>query len=338
MIYEQIESPFSTGKANLIKKMNVLNFRKNEFEITEHFYVCEKTKEEFTTSELDEININQVYNQYRDRFGLPFPDQIKSIREKYGVSAVKMSEILGLGANTYRLYEQGEVPSVGNGRLILNAENPETFKRNLISSEELINPKEFQKIYKKVDELIDFQEANKSHNQKIEELFGKISSDQYSGYRMPNIEKISHMILFFSENAETWKTKLNKLLFYADFLAFKHSGFGISGLDYRAIKYGPVPSRFGKLYDEISKGEYLKRVCVEERDYEGTFFVPKLTFNESLFNEFEIEMMKIISNRFKWFSAYEIKELSHEEKAWKDNIEDKKIISYKDYAFNLYAV
>lgn len=337
MIYEQIESPFSTGKANLIKKMNVLNFRKNEFEITEHFYVCEDTKEEFTTSELDEININQVYNQYRDKFGLPFPDQIKRIREKYAVSAIKMSEILGLGANSYRLYEQGEVPSVGNGRQILGAEDPTTFKLYLISNQELIEPKDFQKINKKVDELIDLQKTNKYHNQDIKELFGKIASDQYTGYRMPSIEKISHMILFFSENAETWKTKLNKLLFYTDFLAFKNSGFGISGLDYRAILYGPVPSKYGKLYDEISKGEYLKRVCVEERDYEGSFFIPKSTFNKHLFDEFELGIMKMVSDRFKWFSASEINEFSHEELAWKDNKEEQNIISYKDYGFNLLA-
>lgn len=338
MIYEQIESPFSTGKANLLKKLNVLNFRKNEFEITEHFYVCEDTNEEFTTSELDEININQVYNQYRDKFGLPFPDQIKRIREKYGVSAVKMSEILGLGANSYRLYEQGEVPSVGNGRQILGAEDPETFKRYLISNQELIEPKDFQKLIKKVDELIDLERINKYHNHDLKELFGKIASDQYTGYKMPSIEKISHMILFFSENAETWKTKLNKLLFYTDFLAFKNSGFGISGLDYRAIQYGPVPSKYGKLYDEISKGECLKRVCIEERDYEGSFFIPKLTFNENLFDEFELGIMKMVSDRFKWHSANEIKELSHEELAWKENKEEQKIISYKDYGFNLQTI
>jgi transcriptional regulator with XRE-family HTH domain len=338
MIDELIESPFSAGKANLLKKLNVLTFRKNEFEITEHFYVCENTNEEFTTSELDEININQVYNQYRDKFGLPFPDQIKRIREKYDVSAIKMSEILGLGANSYRLYEQGEVPSVGNGRQILSAEDPETFKRYLISNQELIDPKEFQKLINRVDELIDLERINNYYNHDLKELFGKIASDQYTGYKMPSIEKISHMVLFFSENAETWKTKLNKLLFYTDFLAFKNSGFGISGLDYRAIQYGPVPSKYGKLYDEISKGECLKRVCVEERDYEGSFFIPKLTFNENLFDEFELEIMKMVSDKFKWHSANEIKEVSHEELAWKENKEEQKIISYKDYGFTLQTI
>ncbi|NVN18235.1 DUF4065 domain-containing protein [Muricauda sp. HICW] len=338
MIYNQIDSPFSNGQAILKKKKSNLTFRKNDFEITEHFYVCEDTGEEFTTSELDAININQVYNQYRDKYGLPFPDQIKQIREKYKISATKMSEILGFGANSYRLYEQGEVPSVGNGRQILGAADPETFRLYLISNQELIDPRDFHKINKTIDELVSSETASKFHDQNMKELFGKISSDQYTGYKMPSLEKISHMILFFSENAETWKTKLNKMLFYSDFLAFKNSGFGISGLDYRAIQYGPVPSRYGKLYDEISKGEQLRRVYIEERDYEGSFFVPKLTFNEHLFDEFELDVMRMVSNKFKWYSANEIKELSHEELAWKENKEEQSIISYKDYGFSLKTI
>ncbi len=43
-----------------------------------------------------------------------------------GLSAARMAEVLGLGANTYRNYEQGEVPSESNARLL--AQNPEEFK------------------------------------------------------------------------------------------------------------------------------------------------------------------------------------------------------------------
>ncbi len=339
MIYEQIDSPFSEGQASLNRKVSTFSFRKNDFEITEHFYLCEETQEEFTTSELDALNLNQVYNQYRDKYGLPFPDQIKRIRAKYDVSALKMAEILGLGANSYRLYEQGEVPSVGNGRLILNAENPETFKRDLIASEELISPKEFQKIGQKVDELINLQEDNKYHDRVIYELFEKIASDQYTGYRLPDFERISNIVLFFSERMQTWITKLNKLMFYCDYLSFKNYGHGISGLDYRAIKLGPVPSKFQKMYELISDGELVNREYMEfENGNFGSYFKPCLTFNESLFEEYEIEVMNMVSNTFKYTRPSEIIEISHNESAWKNNKDEQNIISYKDYAFNLCAI
>lgn len=77
--------------------------------------------EEFTTTESDTVWFNQVTNQYRERHGIPFTDEIVALREKYGVSAAKMSLILGFGANQYRLYEDGEVPSESNGKMIRGA-------------------------------------------------------------------------------------------------------------------------------------------------------------------------------------------------------------------------
>lgn len=339
MIYNQIDSPFFEGKAILKRKANTLDFRKSKFEIIEHYYLCEKTQNEFTTSEVDRVNLNQVYNQYRDKYGLPFPGQIKRIREKYGVSAIKMSEILGLGANSYRLYEQGEVPSVGNGRLILAAEDPREFKRFLIASEELIDSRDFQKLCIKVDSLIESNSRDTISWATERDIFRKIVPDHETGYRLPNLEKISHMVLFFSERTNTWKTKLNKLLFYADFLAYKNFGFGISGLDYRAIKMGPVPSKFDKMYDLISEGDLMHREYIEtEHGNFGSRFVPVLTFNELLFDEYELEIMGVVSDRFKYSTPAEIIRVSHNELAWKENKDENEIISYRDYGFTLSAL
>lgn len=45
------------------------------------FYKCIDTKEEFTTAELDELNTNQLYNQYREKYSIPFPDEVKETHE-----------------------------------------------------------------------------------------------------------------------------------------------------------------------------------------------------------------------------------------------------------------
>ena len=339
MIHNIIESPFAEGNAVLKRKVNSFEFRKNSYDIIEHYYECETTHNEFTNSEVDNLNLSQVYNQYRDRFGIPFPCQIKSIREKYGVSAKKMSEILGLGVHSYRLYEQGEVPSVGNGRLIMAAEEPKEFKRFLLASEELIDPREFKKLVDRVDDLIERKRIPSYSDMIQSRIFTKIVPDHETGYRLPDLEKISNVILFFSERTQTWKTKLNKLLFYSDFLAFKHLGVGISGLDYRAILRGPVPSNYEKMYGLISDGDMLRREDIEyEHGNFGSFFKPLLTFNESLFEKEEIEIMQIVSDKFKYKKTEEIIKISHQEPAWKENEKDKKIISYRDYGFTLQAL
>ena len=95
-----------TGQEMILENENrILNFRKEEFNIVYQFYRCEETGEQFTSTELDEVNMIQLYNQYRDKHNLPFPEEIKEARLKYGLSAAKMSEILGFGINSYRQYE-----------------------------------------------------------------------------------------------------------------------------------------------------------------------------------------------------------------------------------------
>jgi uncharacterized protein YwgA len=250
-----------------------------------------------------------------------------------------MSDILGLGPNTYRLYEQGEVPTPGYGRLIIAANDPEKFVEFLIMSQEVIGEKEFKKLSKRVEEITDKESKAWVFNIALERLFDKIVPDHDTGYRLPNIEKIAHMIMYFSGSAQTFKTKLNKLLFYSDFLAFKNSGFGISGLDYKADNYGPVPQKFERLYEEIVDQGYLQKVYTDEYfGYQGTYFIPTLTFNELLFEPFELEIMKTVAEKFKYLSSTEMKNLSHDEPAWLSNIESKKIINYNEFGFTLQAV
>jgi len=336
MIKEKIESPFTEGSAFLERKPNVIKYRKADIEILEHYYVCEDTKEEFTTGALDKINLNQVYNLYREKFGILFPDQIKRIRQKYDLSASKMSEILGLGTNTYRIYEQGEVPSIGNGRLILAADDPKEVKRFLRSSKEVIGEKDYNKLQSRVEHLIEEEEKNRFSDFLMRRMFDVMVPDQYTGYRIPDFEKISHMVLFFSERMETWKTKLNKLLFYSDFLAFKNSGYGISGLEYRAIQMGPVPAKFEEIYNAMSGGEVVEREYYEmESGIYGSLFKPKTTFKGSLFSEFDLEVMEIVANSMKGKKAKEVIAQSHKEKAWLENEKERNMISYKDYAFDL---
>jgi putative zinc finger/helix-turn-helix YgiT family protein len=113
-----MKSPISNKEMILTKERRALVFRKETFEIVFHYYKCEDSGEQFTTTSTDDVNMNQLYNQYRDKFNIPFPDEIQSIREKYELSASKMSAILGFGTNSYRQYEAGEMPSISNARLI----------------------------------------------------------------------------------------------------------------------------------------------------------------------------------------------------------------------------
>lgn len=118
-----------TGKEmTYCQETRTANYRGETFTYTAHYYLCEETGERFTTTASDTEDMEQVYRQYRQRHGIPSPDEIKAIRMKYRVSAARMSNILGLGANQYRLYEAGEMPSLSNARLILLVADENNFK------------------------------------------------------------------------------------------------------------------------------------------------------------------------------------------------------------------
>ncbi|QJB33385.1 hypothetical protein HF324_19390 [Chitinophaga oryzae] len=65
-----MQSPFTGGHAKLQKEPMTLEFRKELFDITYHYYVCEDTGQQFTNDEIDTLNQNQVLDKYRAKHGL----------------------------------------------------------------------------------------------------------------------------------------------------------------------------------------------------------------------------------------------------------------------------
>lgn len=330
-----MKSPISGKEMMLKKEKRSVDFRKETFEIQFHFYLCEESEEQFTTTELDDINLKQVYNQYRSKHHIPFANEIKTTREIYGLSAARMSEILGFGANTYRLYEGGEIPSIANARLLKVTEDSSSFKSivELWESKD-INAKD--KLLDKIDNIIDRESKNVFKF--IEHyLLGENSADIYTGYQKPNIDKISEMVLYFSEKLKPFKTKLNKLLFFADFLMFKNSCYSMSGLRYRAIDMGPVPNNFQTIFEHIvNSGIVDIEYKTFPKGFVGEKFIGKKEreFNSELFSENELEILEKVVTKFSDFSTSEIIEHSHLEKAWTENNKSRSLISY-DHAFEL---
>jgi hypothetical protein len=145
------------------------------------------------------------------------------------------------------------------------------------------------------------------------------------------------MVVFFTETLMPWKTQMNKLLFYADFLHFKNTCYSISGARYRAIDMGPVPNNFNSIFEYIANNDDIDIFVTEfSNDRIGEQFKPRSNrkFNSELFDETEIQVLYTVAERFKGLKTPEVIELSHKEPAWLENEKEKKLISYK-YAFDL---
>jgi DNA-binding transcriptional regulator YiaG len=335
-----MKSPINGKEMKLMKENRTLTFRKEEYKVLYHFYICQESKEQFTNAELDEINLNQLYNQYREAHHLPFPDEIIAIRGEYKLPAIKMAEILGFGVNVYRNYESGEVPSESNARLIQLAKDPRKFK-DLVEISKVYEGDELQKIIRHIEKLIEEDRKNLFRLSFQEYLLGSKQPDVFSGYKIPSLEKLTEMVVFFTQELEPWKTKLNKLLFYADFLNYKKTCYSISGTRYRAIDMGPVPNNFNSIFEYIANNDDVDVYPIDFKDGKmGEQFKPnpKRKFNSGIFTENELNVLKEVVLCFEKTKTNDIIKISHQEKAWDDNFNaGKKLINY-NYSFELMAV
>lgn len=335
-----MKSPITGKEMTLKVEKSILEFRKEKFEYNHKFYYCEESGESFTTTELDEFNLNQVYNQYRDKHNIPFPDEIINLRSKYGLSASLMSKILGFGTNSYRNYERGEVPSLSNANLLNTVSSSINNFKLLVDLNNDLNEDEKQKVLKKIEVVKNNYLEDKDDKKYVNILFENRLPDNYTGYRKPNMEKMTNMIMFFASKLNPTETKMNKLLFYSDFYNYKKTAYSISGANYMAHNYGPVPVRFGGIFDYASSKDYIYMNMKDfGNGYWGKCFYKSehRDFNSELFSPEELDSLNFVSKTFAKCSATQIMEKSHEEKAWLENQKSKNLIDY-NYAFKLIHV
>lgn len=332
MIKQTMKSPFTGGMATLLREPSTLVFRKETFDYVHQFYECQDTHERFTTTELDEANLAQVYNQYRAKYGIPFPEEIKRIRKHYTLSATKMSEILGFGENQYRLYENGEMPSEANGKILMSIMNPEIFRVFVENARGQFSDNEYEKLMAKANSW----GRERYSSVVIDYVFGKSRRDISNGYTALSISKIKNILLYFIEKKNgVFITKMNKLLFYTDFLSYRESGKGMTGLRYKAIQHGPVPVRWDRIYSFYD--EIHQEIIQLTNDREGTMLVSNLSPVMEDFSEKEMEILETVYHRFKDETPTQISETSHQEEAWKRYFNTDMPINY-EMAFKLEAV
>lgn len=134
---------------------------------------------------------------------------------------------------------------------------------------------------------------------------------------------LAKSVLFFANNTseKLYKTKLNKLLFYTQFLYFKI--YKEQLLDFSFIKdyHGPAMKQLDEYLDMFSK---FKFIMLEKSGY-GVVIQPNIILSRECYLPFEIKIMDKVLHKFDKFTAHEISEYSHREPLWKNTILKEKI-------------
>lgn len=137
----------------------------------------------------------------------------------------------------------------------------------------------------------------------------------------PDDEKLREMILHLSDlsaqDRHFGAVKLNKLLFYADVLAYQLYGQSITGQEYQALAQGPAPRRLKPLVERMRKaGELRTQKTVVGRFAQLRPVAGRLP-NLSKFTKQENDLIVRVVQRFWDFNAKEISEESHLFLGWK---------------------
>ena len=309
-------------------------FRGEKYDFTYIAYRDDESGEEFTTTESDTIWYNQVTNQYREKHGIPYQDEIIALRERYGVSAAKMALILGFGTNQYRLYEEGEVPSESNGKMIRSAMNPKVFLDLVRSSRTQLTEKEFAKITAQVEAVIARSESWHDEVYVSERLFLS-GRGLANGFAPQSVGRLKNLLLYvLGQMGETFQTKMNKVLFYIDFLSYRERGMAISGLAYQAIEFGPVPQRWDRVYSAFDEVQEQLRLV------QGQECMSLLAGGEadmSAFTEAEMAVIDEVCGKLRDMTSRAVSKMSHEETAWKEHVGKPETIPFSE-AFKLVGV
>lgn len=115
-------------------------------------------------------------------------------------------------------------------------------------------------------------------------------------------EKLINAAVFFASNTNyCGKIKLIKLLYLLDFEQFRQTGHSVTGMEYRALKMGPVPMSFFEEWEALQPdfAEAVEIVPIKVIDHTREQVLPKRAFDDSHFTRRELRLMTELAAKFK---------------------------------------
>jgi len=309
-------------KLSLIKETENLEIRGETINVEVEYFKCAECGEKFENSRgHDALDI--AFREYRRRHDMLQPKMIRDWRKSKGLTQRELSDLLGWGGATISRYENGALQVEAHEKVLRLAMEPHNLVKLVEESPRALASEKRNRL---IAELHAAEQEACSFESMFEERFGNYEPDEFSGFQKFGLSKIFNAILYFCKDAPL-KTKLNKLLFYADFKHFKEYTVSITGAKYVHLQYGPVPNNYEFFTAELIRESALMSEEEMFGDYSGTKYKSLIDANLSIFNDTELKVLAEINEYFKSFNSSKIKDFSHKELAY-TSTHDGESISY----------
>lgn len=322
--------------ATLGVEKEVYNVRGEPIEVEAEIAICQKCGEKIFDEERDSRNLEKVYTNYRKVHNLLSPDEIRAIREKYGLSQRALSRLLGWGEITIHRYENGAIQDNVHNSTLRLIQDPQNVQKLFQANRKKLPSYTAARLEKRITSFLQ-EDKEQAFQISLERLVSHQHMDLTSGFKEYDLEKFKNMILYLVKRLDgVLKTKLNKLLWYCDFLHFKETSVSITGSQYIRLKYGQVPDNYERIIGTMQP-ELLDKDEIPFNTKDGIQIGEKFNVlvepDESIFSEKEIQVMDFVADTFRNDTSTSIMNKSHQETAYK-KCKDGDIISY-EYAKDL---
>ena len=214
-------------------------------------------------------------DEYRKKYSLLTSEQIKSLRTSTGMTQVEFSKYLGVGDASVARWETFQIQDKSMDNLI---------RRSVVNAGE---------------ESVWIVSAHKTK--------------ESTGNRNLSLPMLKELAVRMFELGESPLFAL-KMMFYADFHAFRTIGRSITGSPYVRLEYGPGPENFYALLQALKMDRRLV-------DNGGNNWIVKIKSNMELFDDQEKQAIKDVEDFIKKVGKKNVLDLSHKEPAFKETRE-----------------
>lgn len=261
------------------KNIEIKNLLKNtklkgeDLSVYSDSYSCISCSHTFMNDDQMNIFRQKVSDEYKRVHALLTSDELKSFRHNLGMTQNELATYLGVGTASIKRWETYFVQDLSH------------------------------------DKLIRLKCDEKFASQNILEVLLKRVPSVYTGGRPFSFNKLKELIKTLVEYTKS-PLFLNKALFYVDFLHFKKHQVSVTGCPYVKFEYGPCPSEFRRVFENLRTQQVLAEVgghdlvCIEEKD-------------SSVLSDLEVDTINHIIELSRDDGGEYLLEVSHEEDAFK---------------------
>lgn len=305
----------ATSGLELMREEKTITVRNEPIPVDMEYYRCGECGEEFRGLEQKDDPFERAYRLYRAKHGMVQPEYIRTFRRKYSLTQGELANLLGLGGATLSRYEKGALQDRTHDTLMRMAIDPANLRELVFHSTDVFSTDKRNRVLRLIDGVTESTAGIFEHV--VAAAFQHHEADEYSGFKKFDNDKFFNAVLFFSRDGVT-KTKLNKLLFYADFKYFKEYTISITGARYARIPFGPAPDGYDLYYPILVRQGSIEveEMSYEGKEYTGEKYTSKAEANLNIFLESELEVLLFVNRQFKNHNASDISEFSHEEKGY----------------------